>query len=46
MNISSMNYKKVFDQSKHNKKGKKGQVIIEYYSDEDLNRIYDVLRGS
>jgi len=28
------------------KKGKKGQVIIEYYSDEDLNRIYDVLRGS
>ena len=28
------------------KKGKKGQIIIEYYSDEDLNRIYDVLRGS
>ena len=28
------------------KKGKKGQIIIEYYSKEDLNRIYDVLRGS
>lgn len=28
------------------KKGKKGKIIIEYYSDEDLNRIYDVLRGS
>ena len=28
------------------KKGKKGQIIIEYYSDEDLNRIYEVLRGS
>jgi len=27
------------------KKGKKGQIIIEYYSDEDLNRIYDILRG-
>jgi ParB family chromosome partitioning protein len=27
------------------KRGKKGQIIIEYYSDEDLNRIYDVLRG-
>ena len=27
------------------KKGKKGQIIIEYYSDEDLNRIYEVLRG-
>ncbi len=28
------------------KKGKKGQIIIEYCSDEDFNRIYDVLRGS
>ena len=28
------------------KKGKKGKIIIEYYSEEDLNRIYDVLRGS
>jgi len=28
------------------KRGKKGQIIIEYYSEEDLNRIYDVLRGS
>jgi ParB family chromosome partitioning protein len=27
------------------KKGKRGQIIIEYYSYEDLNRIYDVLRG-
>ncbi len=27
------------------KRGKKGQIIIEYYSDEDLNRIFDVLRG-
>ena len=27
------------------KKGKKGNIIIEYYSEEDFNRIYDVLRG-
>lgn len=28
------------------KNGKKGKIIIEYYSEDDFNRIYDVLRGS
>jgi ParB family chromosome partitioning protein len=28
------------------KKGKKGKIIIEFYSNEEFERIYDILRGS
>ena len=27
-------------------KGKKGKIIIEFYSNEEFERIYDILRGS